>query len=87
VPYTQYQFPTNGKQPVILGPKGTPYSIPTVLSSSAPLAATAAASYKSPMMASNLFDDHVGYMAFHNHTGGGFDFTTDHLGGDTDSHV
>jgi hypothetical protein len=66
----QYQFPTNGKQPVILGPKGIPYAVPQTLSASA--------QQKSIQVVPTMFEDGAGLMALHNHS---YDFS-DHLGGE-----
>lgn len=79
MPLSQYQFPTNGKHPVILGPKGIPYVAPPTIS-------TASLTQKSmPVvtMPPNIFDDsnNPSMMMFHNH--GGFDFSNDHVGGDS----
>jgi hypothetical protein len=78
VPLSQYQFPTNGKQPVILGPKGIPYVAPQAISASL-------AQKPAPVMVMppTMFDDNnnTGLMMFHNH--GGFDFSNEQMGGDS----
>ena len=78
MPLSQYQFPTNGKQPVILGPKGIPYVAPQAMS--APLTQKPVPHMVLPP---TMFEDNTspGLLMFHNH--GGFDFPNEHLGGDS----
>jgi hypothetical protein len=78
VPRTHYHFPTNGKQPVILGPKGIPYVAPQTMS-----AASLVAQKSVPVvvMPPAMFDDNnnPGLMMFHNH--GGYEYSNEHMSG------
>jgi hypothetical protein len=85
VPLSQYQYPTNGKQPVILGPKGTPYVTPPTITTASlgivhkPMPAM--------VMPPAMFDDNnnnPGLMMFQNH--GGYDYSNEHMGGDSSHH-
>ena len=68
----QYQFPINGKQPVILGPKGIPYATSQVLPASLQ-------PQKSMQVGPAIFDDNAGLLSLQNHN---FDYSSDHLGGE-----
>ena len=79
MPLSQYQFPTNGKEPVILGPRGIPYVAPPAM----PAASLTQKPAPVMMVPPNMFDDNnnPGLMMFHNH--GGYDFSNEHMGSDS----